>query len=161
MRHFIAVVIILVLFVVGGCTSASKISTDQVKAFMKDVKNSKTFVKNVAVQFRPTTIEIIYTLYKDIDEADRMDLFHRSKELVNSEEFDKEVIQEDYLKKYKSEGYPDIAIIFDDNDDGEFDVQYTSSYEEGELNSKDESSYSNWYYHKDWDAIGEPISFNK
>lgn len=161
MRKFIGIVIMLVLAVVGGCTPASKISTDQVQTFIKDVKNSKTFVKDVAIQFRPTNIEIIYMLKKNIGETDRVDLFNRSRELVNSEEFDQEVIQEDYMKKYKSEGYPDMAIIFDDNDDGEYDYQYTSSYDEGELNSRDESAYSEWYYHKDWEAIGEPVPLDK
>jgi len=40
-----------------------------------------------------------------------MDLLNRSKQLVNSKEFDQEVIQGIYLNKYKSDGYPDIAIL--------------------------------------------------
>ncbi|AJS61231.1 hypothetical protein [Paenibacillus sp. IHBB 10380] len=159
MRRFIGVMLLLVLIVVVGCTPATRISTDQVKAFVKDVKNSKNFVKDMDVQFRPTQIEFIYTLNENIDETDRIDLLSDTKQLVNSEEFGQEVIQEDYLKKYESGGYPDIAIIFDANDDGEYDYQYTSSYDQDELNTTDEPSYLEWYYHQDMNATGEPISF--
>ncbi|MGF7048426.1 hypothetical protein J2T13_002934 [Paenibacillus sp. DS2015] len=104
MRQFIGAFLLLVLVVVGGCMPASKISTDQVKAFINDVKNSKAFVKELDVQFRPTQIEIIYIVHENIDKTDRMDLLNNTKKLVNSEKFDEEVIQEDYLQKYKSEG---------------------------------------------------------
>ncbi|HEY2493769.1 MAG TPA: hypothetical protein VGI33_12790 [Paenibacillus sp.] len=156
MKQYLRAMLLLVL-VVGGCTPATKISTDQVKAFVKDVKNSTASVKDMDVQFRPTQIEIIYTLNENIDETDRMDLLSGTKQLVNSDKFDQEVIQEDYLKKYESGGYPDIAIIFDANDDGEYDYQYTSSYDEGELNTTDEPSYSEWYYHQDMSATGELV----
>ncbi|OAB48035.1 hypothetical protein [Paenibacillus antarcticus] len=157
MRRYQGLVIVFLVLVVAGCTSASKISTDQVKAFITDVKKSKTFVKNLDVQYRPTDIEIIYTLHNNIEKADQMDLLNRSKQLVNSKSFDQEVIQGIYLNKYKSDGYPDIAILFDSNDDGEYDYKYTSIYDTSELNVADESSYAEWYYHKDMSAMGELV----
>jgi hypothetical protein len=155
MRHLIGTIVVIVLIVVAGCTPASEISSDQVKAFVKDMKNLQSSVKDVDVQFRPTQIEIIYILKEDINEADRFELFANARDLVNSEEFEQEVIQGEYHEKYKSGGNPDIAIVFDVNDDGEYDAQYTSIYQAGDLNTTDDSSYSEWYYHQDMGSTGE------
>jgi outer membrane receptor for ferric coprogen and ferric-rhodotorulic acid len=155
MRHLIGTLLLIVLIVVAGCTPATKISNDQVKAFKNDMKNSQESLKDLDVQFRPTEIQIIYTLKENIDEADRLELFTNARELVNSVEFDQEVIQGQFSEKYKSSGYPNIAILFDVNDDGEYDVEYTSIYQADELNTTNELSYPEWYYHRDMSATGE------
>jgi hypothetical protein len=157
MRQFIGLIVFIFLVVVAGCTPSTKISSDQVKAFVKEVNNTNSFVKHVDVKFRPTQIEIIYTLNENIDEVDRLELFTNARELVNSKDFEQEVIQGQFLKKYDAGGYPNITILFDMNDDGEYDVQYTSIYQEDELNTANESLYSMWYYHPDMGATGELV----
>ncbi|MHA0857390.1 hypothetical protein [Paenibacillus sp. CMAA1364] len=157
MKHLKWTMVFLVFLILAGCTSASNISTDQVKAFIKDTKHSQESLQDVDVQFRPTQIEIIYILKANIDEADRLELFTKANALVNSEQFDQEAIQGQFLQKYKSDGYPKLAILFDVNDDGEYDVQYTADYHKDKLNTSNGTSYSQWYYHKDMATTGELV----
>ncbi|WP_438349456.1 hypothetical protein ACP8HI_01855 [Paenibacillus sp. FA6] len=45
------------------------------------------------------------------------------------------------------------------NDDGEYDVQYTSIYQADESNTTNESLYPKWYYHRDMGATGELLPY--
>lgn len=151
----------------AGCTTYTKVSTGQVKEFRKDIRSRHKPIRDVVVQFGPTVVEIRFTFRQAVEEDEVKAIFARTKTFVQSRKFQEEVIGEKYFAKYSKDDriYPDIAIDFDLDRDGNTDIRYTSSYyvhgRAAVLHPSDPETridgYKTWYASTRENVMPEPV----
>ena len=138
---------------VAGCTSPTRISSDQVKEFRQEIQTEYPAIKSMGLEFVPTTLTMLYTLKQPVSEDEKKDIFEQSRELLMSETFDREIIQGKFSKKYSESGYPDFTILLTVEDPAS-----TSRFEIHADDSENAASvYTQWYYSKNGDTNSEPF----
>ena len=81
------------------------------------------------IQYAPTQVQIMYKVENQKGDTKSEQIFKWTKELIQSKEFQDEVIQSIYFQKFPQKDdwkYPNISVSFDVNNDGESDFEYSS-----------------------------------
>ena len=123
--------VLIVLFLITGCTPSKSITSQQLTDFKQNIRAEYKEITDLKKQMPPTRIEFNYFITKDADREKDKQIFTLTKELVLTEEFQKTTIEDTYFKKYAKgdqQSYPKIIIRFHTNQKEEADYEYTSSY---------------------------------
>ncbi|GGO04939.1 hypothetical protein [Saccharibacillus kuerlensis] len=147
----------MLMILLTGCTNPVRISSDQIKEFREQIQEDYASIKEIRLEFMPTTIYMYYEMKDPVTEEEKKEIFEQSRELLMSDTFDQEVIQAKFHKKYSSSGHPNFEILFDD---GTQKVMSSFSIQANDSEDADEV-YTQWYYSKGGDVpgeLGEPYS---
>ncbi|MBP1993307.1 hypothetical protein [Paenibacillus eucommiae] len=161
LAFLLAAFILLALFA-AGCTSYTKVSTDQLKNFQKQIRAEHAQLNSLQVRFSPASLQFTYSLKKEIDETERLDIFYKTKELLLSTQFQSEVIEGKFFKKYFTEEriYPQASISFQIQKEAESQATFHSSYYQTSDVSSEEArqlvdGYQTWSF---WDYKNDPVT---
>jgi len=152
-RPLIGAVIALLVVTATACTTYTRVNTDQIREFRKGVRADHPIVKQVTVEYMPTTLIIHYDMKTNPDEEELRDLFVRARDLVRDATFQQEVIDNKYRKKYESEPYPRVSITFFDK---KGIVYWDYGAEHPDESQARELWYTKWYGWNRVDA-GKPV----
>lgn len=146
-----------------GCTSYTKVSSDQLNDFTKTIKSQFKPIKGLKVQFAPTRFQFRYSLKEKMNETDIAAVFAQTKELILSKRLQEEMIEGTYFKKYSKQDriYPRMSISFDTDQDGEAEFKFSSDYykgSEGANIKKEIDGYHTWFYTDDYKKMPQPVS---
>jgi hypothetical protein len=167
-RALVVLAAAALLAAAGGCTTYTKVNTGQVKEFRRDIRSQYKQIRDVHVRFNPTLVEILFTFRQAVEEDEVKAIFARTKTLVQSRKFREQVIGEKYFAKYSKNAriYPNIAIDFDLDRDGNAEYRHTSSYyvhgRAAALHPADPETdidgYKTWYYRTKENVMPEPVT---
>jgi hypothetical protein len=150
-RNFPFLVLVF-LFLITGCTPSNSITSEQLTDFKQNIRAEYKEVTDITIQMAPTRIEFNYFITKDADREKDKQIFTMTKELVLTEEFQKNTIEDTYFKQYPKgdqQPYPNIIIRFHTEKKEEADYEYTSSYYgPGIEGAKDRpiDNYQTWFF---------------
>lgn len=150
---YLLIIVLTLLTFLNGCQSYTKVNTDQINQFEKNINSQYKQIKGLNVVFAPTEVQLRYSLKEKINETETADIFSKTKELVRSKRFQKEVIGESYFNKFPEErkyGPPNVSIGFSHNEDGAA-FEFRSDYEKKE-------GYNTWFY---YDNKNDPVKVSK
>jgi len=128
----IFLLITMLTFILCSCTTYTSLKTTQIVQFKKDIMSEFKQVSSITTKFSVPIIYFNYKLKNGSSENDMINIFYSTKELVQKEDFQKEIL-DTYFKKYPTEKsgnkyYPDIYITFDFDNNNDIEFEFTSSY---------------------------------
>ncbi len=161
-RQVNGVIFVLVLSLLIGCTTYTKVNTKQIVEFDERLKAQHEGISDLKVEYSPSSIDFNYSTEKKIGDKEVREIFYKTKALILSAKFKKEVIEEQFFAKYfnkkakEARIYPKIYIRFDFSGDGKYDRMFESSYyKTSDVSNKKVrelvDGYMTWFY---WDYKG-------
>ncbi|ASS74378.1 hypothetical protein CIG75_04850 [Tumebacillus algifaecis] len=128
--HLWALLVVLLIPVLFGCTSSTNISTEQVKIFKKSIQADHKQIEKFQVKMSPAGIEFNYVMEGENAESDMQEIFEKTKAFIQDPEFQKDTIEGTYFEKYykKDRIYPQMYVRFDLDGDEHTDRLYEASY---------------------------------
>jgi hypothetical protein len=114
----------------SGCTSYTNVNTPQIKAFQKQIKIEHTNVKSLNVKYSSHSVELTFTTKKPMPKDEILVIFSKTKEMILTSSFQKDIIEERYFKRYYKEEriYPQLAIYFLSTGETRYTGMFYSSY---------------------------------
>ncbi|MDO3411519.1 hypothetical protein QWJ34_17270 [Saccharibacillus sp. CPCC 101409] len=152
-RCLIAFLCSLALLSTAGCTTPTRISSDQVKEFRNQIQQEHPNIREMTLEFSPLTFRMNYRLEIPINEQEKKEIFEKSRQLLMSETFYEEVILSEKVDRYFSSGHPHFTVMFN--------VEEPASMSRFELHADNSQEadpiYKEWYYAEEEESPGEPF----
>lgn len=148
------------LMLITGCMTYHNLNTKQVNTFKKELKADYKGIRKLEIKYSVPSLYFVYTL-KTATEDEMFDIFYKTKELIQNEDFQKDFFKKYFSNYFKEEAdldvksYPEIYINFDLNNDDKYEYQFESTYYKQSNNSDGENEidgYKTWTY---WDFKSE------
>ncbi|NIK77740.1 hypothetical protein FHS15_002878 [Paenibacillus castaneae] len=162
-KHYLIVFALLFMILIIGCSEPKKVKTDQLDEFKTSMVEKHKQINNLKIQFVPTNVRFIYEMKKGTEEANREEIFAETRDIVQSAQFQDEVIKSLYIKMYPGEeNYPppSITINFEIKQGNKKETEYhkyTSYYNAANNEAtpeEKETGYQRWMY---TDSKGEEV----
>lgn len=136
------------IILIAGCSSSTRISTPESRLLSKQLKEQFKGIKKVECVLFTINIEWILTWKEPPTEEESTAVFSLIQDYVMTENFVQDVAYT--YNKNNANGsaeYPIVNIIYDMNNDNNYDRKFTSTF-----NTKSQS-YQDWYYSDDYVSV--------
>ncbi len=159
---FLTPILFITLFLfLSGCMTYKPLNTQQVDQFRKMITSEHTQIEILTVRYATPTVEFDYLLKGEISQEEMLDIFYKTKEVILSKVFQKDVIDGIYYKKtYDSERYyPTMSIRFNIKDkecpynfpyifESKYYTYVTTGDPSNPTTSKILNGYNTWSWHR-------------